>query len=101
MAGRKPRITTLVWNLVDPPWSFYSIRYILDEYSEHIVYIPQATIEEELKTQDIVQIVVAKLRALLDCDPVHVDRITEETKVVKRNETRRAVERSPTRSRLD
>lgn len=59
------------------------------------------TIEEELKTQGIVEILVDKLRALLDCDPVHIDRITEETKVVKRNETRRAVERSPTRSRLD
>lgn len=101
MAGRRPRITTLVWNLVDPPWSFYSIRYILDEKTEHIVYLPQVMIEEDLKTKTIVEILVEKLRARLDCDPVHVDRITEESKVVKRGETRRAIERSPTRSRLD
>lgn len=101
MVRRRPRITTLVWNLVDPPWSFYSIRYIIDGKSEHIVYIPQVMIESELKTKGIVEILVDKLRADLDCEPVHIDRITEENKVYKRGNTRFTIERSPTRSRLD
>lgn len=75
-----PKITLLVWNLVDKPWDFYGVRYILDDY-EHIVYIPARTIEEELKTKNIVQIVCEKLRAKLACKPVHVLRVNETNRV--------------------
>lgn len=75
-----PRITKLVWNLVDKPWDFYSIKYVLDDYTEHVVYIPAKTIATELETMSIEEIIVAKLRATLDCVPEHVDRVTKEMK---------------------
>jgi len=87
-------MTKLIWNIVDPPWNFYSIFYELDNYSEHIVYIPIKTIEAELKEKDIVEIILDKLKASLDCDPVHIDRVTKGMQ----DETRRRAE-STTRSR--
>jgi hypothetical protein len=73
-----PRITELVWNLVDKPWDFYSIRYVLDDYTEHLVYIPAKLIATELEHKTIVDIIVDRLRAELACEPVHIDRITKE-----------------------
>jgi hypothetical protein len=66
--------------LVDPPWNFYSIRYVLEDRAEHIVYIPTKNIATELETKNIVEIIVEKLRAKLDCEPVHVERVTKEAK---------------------
>lgn len=71
------KITELTYNLVDMPWDFYSVRYILDNDLEHIVYIPCSTIREELVDHDIVEILCMKLRAELACVPEHVDRITK------------------------
>lgn len=76
----RPRITFFSWNLVDKPWDFYGVRYILNDRYDHIVYIPARAVEEELKEKDIVQIVVDKLDAVLDCEPIHHDRITREMK---------------------
>ena len=92
----KPKVTKLHWNIVDPPWNFYSIVYEINNYSEHMVYIPLAVVEEELKTKTIVEIILEKLNAELDCDPVHIDRITEEMK----NETRKRA-KAATRSRSE
>jgi AraC-like DNA-binding protein len=75
-----PRITELDYLLVDPPWNFYSIRYVLEDRAEHIVYIPTKNIATELETKNIVEIIVEKLRAKLDCKPVHVERVTKEAK---------------------
>jgi hypothetical protein len=75
-----PRITELDYLLVDPPWNFYSIRYVLEDRAEHIVYIPTKDIAVELETKNIVEIIVEKLRAKLDCEPVHVERVTKEAK---------------------
>jgi hypothetical protein len=75
-----PRITELDYLLVDPPWNFYSIRYVLDDRVEHIVYIPTKDIAMELETKNIVEIIVERLRAKLDCKPVHIDRVTKEAK---------------------
>lgn len=93
--GPTPKITKLIWNIVDPPWNFYSVWYELDNYSEHIVYIPTKTIAEELKSKDIVQIVLDKLKAELDCDPVHIDRITKKMQ----DETRKRAETATRGSR--
>lgn len=89
MKNLTPRITELDYLLVDPPWNFYSIRYVLEDRAEHIVYIPTKDIAVELETKNIVEIIVEKLRAKLDCDPVHVERVTKEAKDATR---RRAIE---------
>jgi hypothetical protein len=83
-----PRITSFDWNLVDKPWDFYSIRYTLDDYMDHVVYIPAVIITEELKTKSIVDIVVERLRAELACTPVHHLRVT---KAMKDATTRSAI----------
>jgi len=75
-----PRITELDYLLVDPPWNFYSIRYVLEDRAEHIVYIPTKDIAVELETKNIVEVIVERLRAKLDCTPVHIDRVTKEAK---------------------
>jgi AraC-like DNA-binding protein len=75
-----PRITELDYLLVDPPWNFYSIRYVLEDRAEHIVYIPTKNIATELETKNIVEIIVERLRGQLDCEPVHVERVTKEAK---------------------
>lgn len=80
MKNLTPRITELDYLLVDPPWNFYSIRYVLDDRVEHIVYIPTKDIAMELETKNIVEIIVERLRAKLDCKPVHIDRVTKEAK---------------------
>lgn len=82
------------WNIVDKPWDFYSIQYILEDYVEHIVYIPAAVIAEELKTMSIVDIIVNKLRAELACEPKHVDRVTEEMKNATKRSAIQATKRS-------
>lgn len=89
MKNLTPRITELDYLLVDPPWNFYSIRYVLEGRVEHIVYIPTKNIAVELETKNIVEIIVEKLRAKLDCEPVHVERVTKEAKDATK---RRAVE---------
>ncbi len=88
------KITELTYNLVDPPYNFYGVSYILNDYW-HVVYIPLSTITEELKTKDIVQIVCARLHAELDCVPTHVDRITKEMK--REAKTRGFKETEPSR----
>lgn len=75
-----PKITRFRWTLVDPPWNFYSIGYVLEDYVEHVVYIPVGTIQEELKTKSIVDIVVERLRAELACEPEHLLRVGEKEK---------------------
>jgi hypothetical protein len=95
-----PRITKFVWNIVDPPWSFYSIKYELDNYTEHIVYVPEKTITEELKTMSIVEIVTAKLQAQLDCVPEHVDRVSKDMKDATKRSAKQAT-RSRSKSKLD
>lgn len=77
---KQPKITEFVWNLVDKPWDFYGVRYVLDGY-EHIVYIPARTVEKELETMDIVEIVCTKLKAKLNCVPVHIDRVNKTNRV--------------------
>lgn len=94
-----PRITNFVWNVVDPPWNFYSIRYVLDDYTEHVVYIPTKIIEKELETMSIVDIVVARLRATLDCVPVHIDRVGKKEKDATNRSAKQATRR-PTKSKL-
>ena len=84
-----PRITELDYLLVDPPWNFYSIRYVLEDRVEHIVYIPTKDIAEDLETKTIVEIIVERLRAKLDCQPVHIERVTKEAKDATK---RRAIE---------
>lgn len=90
MSKACPRITRLVWNIVDPPWSFYSISYDLDNYAEHVVYIPERLIAEELKTMTFEEILANKLRATIDCIPEHIDRIDEEMK----NATKRSAKQA-------
>lgn len=75
-----PKITKFKWTLVDPPWDFYSIGYVLENYVEHVVYIPAGTIQEELKTKTIVDIVVERLRAELACVPEYLVRVGEKDK---------------------
>jgi len=69
----------------------------LEDYVEHVVYIPAGTIEEELKTKTIVDIVVERLRAELACVPEYLDRVGEKEKnAAKRsaaNATRRPKKR--------
>lgn len=84
-----PRITELDYLLVDPPWNFYSIRYVLEDRAEHIVYIPTKDIAVDLQTKTIVEIIVERLQAKLDCEPVHIDRVTKEAKDATK---RRAIE---------
>lgn len=85
----KPKVTKLVYNIVDPPWNFYSICYELDGHAEHIVYIPTKVIAAELETKSIVEIILEKLRAELACVPEHIDRVTKEDKNATK---RRAIE---------
>lgn len=87
------KITEFTYNLVDPPYNFYGVQYVLDGL-EHVVYIPISTIAGELETQTIVEIVCAKLRVELDCVPVHIDRITRELKDERRTKTYKNYQRS-------
>lgn len=80
MKNLTPRITELDYLLVDPPWNFYTIRYVLEDRAEHIVYIPTKDIAVELETKNIVEIIVERLRGELDCVPVHIERVTKEAK---------------------
>lgn len=84
----KPTITKFSWNLVDKPWDFYSICYELDNYMEHMLYIPAKIIEEELQTKTIVEIVCSRLHASLKCTPVHIDRITKEMRSAAHRSTK-------------
>lgn len=69
MKYSRPEITSLKWAYIVEPWDFYEVKYVLDYWAKHTVYIPSRV---KLVDMTIPEMVVSLLRADLKCTPEQV-----------------------------
>lgn len=64
-----PIITSMEWAYIIEPWDFYEVKYVLNHWARHTVYIPSRV---KLVDMTVPEMVVLLLRADLQCTPEQV-----------------------------